>query len=230
MRSSEQRKDCYKTMTVKRILFIRPGETDWNRAGKQQGVVAAPLNALGVRQAEKLGDFLRVIGVSSLYVSTTRRAAQTGGIIAEKLGVAPVVDDRLRERNVGHWQGLTVTEIREWYADEYAALQADPDGYRIPDGESRAEVLKRMNAALGDILRQSAGETVVILSHTTAIKMVLHELTGSSDVSMADLTNTSVTTIARDDDGDSWRIIAVDDVLHLEGMEANAIIEPEDKR
>jgi broad specificity phosphatase PhoE len=217
-------------MTVKRILFIRPGETDWNRAGKQQGVVAAPLNALGVRQAEKLGEFLRVIGVASLYVSTTRRAAQTGEIIAEKLGIMPVVDDRLRERNVGHWQGLTLAEIREWYADEYAALQVDPDGYRIPDGEARVEVLKRMNAALGDILKQASGETVAILSHTTAIKMVLNELTGNSDIRMADLTNTSVTTIARDGESDPWRMIAADDVLHLEGMEANAIIEPEDRR
>lgn len=217
-------------MTVKRILFIRPGETDWNRAGKQQGVVAAPLNSLGVRQAEKLGEFLRVIGVSSLYVSTTRRAAQTGEIIAEKLGVTQMLDERLRERNVGIWQGLTLAEIREWYPDEYAALQADLDGYRIPGGEARSEVLTRMDAALTDILKQASGETVAIVSHTTAIKMLLHKLTGSSDVSMAELTNTSVTTIARDGEGDPWRIIAVDDVLHLEGMEANAVTEPEDRR
>jgi broad specificity phosphatase PhoE len=87
-----------------------------------------------------------------------------------------------------------------------------------------------MNAALGDILKQASGETVAILSHTTAIKMVLNELTGNSDIRMADLTNTSVTTIARDGESDPWRMIAADDVLHLEGMEANAIIEPEDRR
>ncbi len=217
-------------MTVKRILFIRPGETDWNRAGKQQGIAAAPLNQLGVRQAEKLGEFLRVIGVSGLYVSTTRRAAQTGEIIAAKLGVSLTPDERLRERNVGYWQGLTIAEIRDWYPDQYSALQEDLDGYRIPGGEARMEVLKRMREALADILSQAEGETVAIISHTTAIKMVLHELTGSRDVQMADLTNTSVTTIARDSEGDPWRIITVDDVLHLEGMETNSVIEPEDKR
>jgi probable phosphoglycerate mutase len=217
-------------MTAKRILFIRPGETDWNRAGKQQGVVAAPLNNLGMRQAEKLGEFLRVIGVGSLYISPTRRSAQTGEIIAAKLGITPIVDERLRERSVGHWQGLTLAEIRDWYADEYAALQSDPDGYCIPDGEARAAVQKRMNAALQDILAGAQGETVAVISHTTAIKLALRELVTITDVQMADLTNTSVTTIARDSDKDPWRLIAVDDVLHLEGMEAKSVVEPEDKR
>lgn len=217
-------------MAVKRILFVRPGETDWNRAGKQQGVVAAPLNALGIRQAEKLGDFLRLIGVSELYVSTTRRAAQTGEIIAARLGLPAVRDERLRERNVGHWQGLTLAEIREWYADEYEALQQDLDGFRIPDGESRSEVEARMNAALTDILGRADGETVAIISHTTAIKLVVAALTANSDVKMADLTNTSVTTIARGGDDEPWKLIAADDVLHLEGMETNSVIEPEDKR
>ena len=151
-------------MTVKRILFIRPGETDWNRSGKQQGVVAAPLNALGVRQAEKLADFLPVIGAGALYVSTTRRAAQTGEIIARRLGTEMHIDDRLRERDVGHWQGLT-----------------------------------------------------------------LRLLVADTEFEMADLTNTSVTTIARDDDGAPWHVVAVDDVLHLDGMETQSVIEPEDR-
>ena len=34
-------------MTVKRIVFIRPGETDWNRLGRWQGWVSIPLNELG---------------------------------------------------------------------------------------------------------------------------------------------------------------------------------------
>jgi broad specificity phosphatase PhoE len=216
-------------MTVKRILFIRPGETDWNRAGKQQGVVAAPLNALGVRQAEKLADFLPVIGAGALYVSTTRRAAQTGEIIARRLGTEMHIDDRLRERDVGHWQGLTLAEIREWYADEFGALQQDPDGYVIPGGESRSAVQKRMQAAIADILQEAAAETVVVISHTTAIKMVLRLLVADTEFEMADLTNTSVTTIARDDDGAPWHVVAVDDVLHLDGMETQSVIEPEDR-
>ena len=38
-------------MTVKRIVFIRPGETDWNQQGRWQGWVNTPLNALGLMQS-----------------------------------------------------------------------------------------------------------------------------------------------------------------------------------
>lgn len=215
-------------MTVQRILFIRPGETDWNRAGKQQGGAASPLNTLGRRQAEKLGNMLRVIGVGALYSSTTRRAAQTAEIIAQSVGYAPTLDERLRERAVGQWQGLTVAEIRDWYPDEYAALINDVDSYVIPGGESRLDVQKRMKAVLDDILKADKAETIAVISHTTAIKMALRVLVPGADVTMQDLTNTSVTTVAREADG-SWRVIAVDDVLHLEGMESMSVREPEDK-
>jgi broad specificity phosphatase PhoE len=215
-------------MTVQRILFIRPGETDWNRAGKQQGGAASPLNTLGRRQAEKLDNMLRVIGISALYSSTTRRAAQTAEIIAAQVGYAPIMDERLRERSVGQWQGLTVAEIRDWYPDEYAALLKDVDSYSIPGGDSRLDVQTRMKSALDDILKNAQGETIAIISHTTAIKMALRLLVPGTDVTMQDITNTSVTTVAREADG-TWRLIAVDDVLHLEGMESMSVREPEDK-
>jgi broad specificity phosphatase PhoE len=217
-------------MTVKRILFIRPGETDWNRAGKQQGVVAAPLNALGKKQADKLATFIRVLGDVTMYASTTRRAAETAQIIAERLGSQPIMDDRLRERSVGHWQGLTVAEIKEWYTDEYAALQSVGDTYRIPDGESRADVRARMSAAIDDILKSGTSETVIVISHTTAIKMVLRALIPTIEAQMDDLTNTSVTTVARDGEDSAWRLIALDDVSHLEGMETQSVVELEDRR
>ena len=216
-------------MTVQRILFIRPGETDWNRAGKQQGDVASPLNALGRQQAQKLGNMLRVIGVGALYTSTTRRAAQTADIIAQSVGYTPIIDERLRERSVGQWQGLTIAEIRDWYPEDYTALLADVDGYHIPGGESRLDVQTRMKAALADILKADKAETIAVISHTTAIKMALRVLVPGTDVAMRDITNTSVTTLARDSANDAWRIIAVDDVLHLEGMESMSVREPEDR-
>jgi broad specificity phosphatase PhoE len=216
-------------MTVKRILFIRPGETDWNRAGKQQGVVAAPLNALGKKQADKLATFIRVLGNVAIYSSTTQRAAETAHIIAERLGSQTIMDDRLRERSVGHWQGLTVAEIKAWYADEYAELQTVGDTYRIPGGESRADVQARMTAAINDILKNSTTETVVVMSHTTAIKLALRSLIPGAEAQMNDLTNTSVTTVARDTESGEWRLIALDDVSHLEGMETQSVVEPEDK-
>jgi broad specificity phosphatase PhoE len=105
----------------------------------------------------------------------------------------------------------------------------DIDGYRIPGGESRDDVRVRVKAAVSDILGKEQNGTVGILSHTTAIKILLSDLIPGYNPLDVDLDNTSVTTIMRKD-GSRWELVAVDDVLHLENLERRAARELEAKR
>lgn len=212
-------------MTVKRIVFIRPGETDWNQQGRWQGWVSIPLNALGRRQATALANFIRHIGMGALYTSDLKRALETAECLAQPLGFTPIPDARLRERNIGLWQGLMLDEMRAWYPAEYATMLRDIDGYCVPGGESRNDVRARVTQALNDILKQHRSETVGILSHTTAIKVLLGDLVPGYDPLGVNLDNTSVTTIHRR--GDQWELVAVDDVSHLEDLERRATQELE---
>ncbi len=207
---------------IKRVIFIRTGETDWNKHGRWQGWVAVPLNLAGKMQAAALAKFIRHMGVSAIYASDLQRSLDTAKPIADMLNLNVITDKRLRERSVGLWQGLTIDEIRTWYAEEYRALLADREGYVIPGGESRAEVRERVVEAFQDIVSKAAGETVAVVSHTTAILTLLKELIPSYDPTGVDLDNTSVTTIRRRDDGE-WELVAVDDTIHLEGVPAGAM-------
>jgi broad specificity phosphatase PhoE len=213
---------------IRRIIFIRPGETDWNRGGRWQGWVASPLNEHGKAQAASLARFVRHIGLSALYTSDLKRAMQTAEALAETLTFRPLPDERLRERSVGMWQGLTVAQMQEWYPEEFAKLLADRENFRIPGGESRADVRKRMRAAFDDILKQDRGETVAILSHTSAIKLLLEDVLPGYDADDLNIGNTSVTTIRRLDG--AWEMLAADDQSHLEGLESQAVNEPEERR
>lgn len=206
-------------MTVKRVIFIRPGETDWNHDFRWQGWVAIPLNDHGRQQAERLANYVRHIGMSALYTSDLRRATETAAILTAKLGFAPIMDERLRERNIGNWQGLTPAEMERWYPDEYERLRADSAKYRVPGGESRADVQARIVEAFGDILKQDKGETIGILSHTTAIHCLLAEIMPEVVGREVKVSNTSVTTIHLNDDG-KWELVTADDIMHLEGLEA----------
>jgi broad specificity phosphatase PhoE len=215
-------------MAVKRLVFIRPGETAWNRSGQWQGWVAAPLSEHGRAQAEALARFVRHIQMAALYTSDLRRAVETAEILASHLDQPPIVDSRLRERNIGIWQGLTFDEVRSWYPEEYAALLASVDTYRIPNGESRADVRERMLAAYRDIIQADPGETVGILTHTTASKVLLASLVPGYDPINDEIGNTSVTTIMRDDPSqDVWRLVAVNDRSHLEGLDSRYFPEME---
>jgi broad specificity phosphatase PhoE len=215
-------------MSIKRIILIRPGETDWNRQGRWQGWAAAPLNAHGRMQVQRLCNFVRNIGMSTLFSSDLRRAEQTAQILADRLGFAPILDERLRERNIGNWQGLTMTEMQAWYPDQYQQLLADRIGFTVPGGESLKEVKTRVLAAFDDIIKQDKGETVGIISHTTAINLLLSEIIPGYKIGDTTIDNTAVTTIQREDSGD-WKLIRVNDTLHLEGLETQSFKELGDR-
>ncbi|MBL8144804.1 MAG: histidine phosphatase family protein [Anaerolineae bacterium] len=210
---------------VKRVVFIRAGETDWNRLGRWQGWVASPLNAHGQRQAHKLAQFIRNLGLSALYSSDLVRARQTAELLDEVLDFAVVYDERLRERNAGAWQGMTLQEMRDWYPDEFAGLTADPENFRVAGAESRADVRARMRAAFDAAVAADAGETIAIVSHTTAIKLLLDQIIPAAGVFDLDFGNTSVTTIHASQQG--WEIVVAQDVSHLDGMESQAVPEVE---
>jgi broad specificity phosphatase PhoE len=215
-------------MAVKRVVFIRPGETDWNKIGRWQGIVGVPLNAHGRAQAERLAKFVRNIGLEALYSSDLRRAKDTAEIIAGTGNVKVVYDGRLRERGMGEWQGLTLDEIRAWYPDDYARVQADPEGFQVPAGESRRQVAQRVRACFEDIIGRG-GNTIGVISHTTAIRGLLAELVPNSDPYNLQFRNMSVTTIAQNEDG-TWTISQLDDVIHLEGISSEAFGEVEGEK
>lgn len=217
-------------MSVKRLVFIRPGETDWNLQGRFQGWVQSPLNNYGRYQIERLANFIRNIGLTVLYSSDLRRAKETAEILSARLGYPPIFDERLRERSVGHWQGLTVPEIHGWYADEYEQFQQDPDNFQIPGGESLNQVRQRAQACLKDILKKHDKDehiTIGIVSHTITINLMLEALIPDVDSKHhLQFGNSSVTTVMNE--GDTWRITANNDTTHLEGKIARVM--PKDER
>jgi broad specificity phosphatase PhoE len=215
-------------MATKRVIFIRPGETQWNRLGRWQGQVAVPLNDHGKMQAKRLARFIRAIGIQALYTSDLRRAVETAEILSETLGFEIVPDTRLRERHIGLWQGLTLEEVQAWYPEEYKSLRGNPDAYQVEGGEAREVVAKRMKAAFDEIVGKP-GDIIGIVSHTTAIRALLDAVIPNVNALAMDFSNMSVTSIAKDD-GSDWRIVQRNDVTHLEGMPTEISAEPDDKK
>ena len=97
-----------------RVLLIRHGQSEWNADGRWQGQADPPLTDLGRHQALHAARNLGT--VDAIVASDLQRASETALIIAEALGVGPVVlEPGLRERDAGEWSGLTRAEIeRDW--------------------------------------------------------------------------------------------------------------------
>ncbi|GLZ47491.1 hypothetical protein Acsp06_36760 [Actinomycetospora sp. NBRC 106375] len=140
------------------------GDPELTRDGLEQAAAAA--TALAARTVATDGHIRAVIS------SPLMRARQTAEPIAGVLGLGVTVDDRLTETDFGTWEGLTFAEASARDPEVHRAWLADTS-VSPPQGESFDLVAGRVNAALDDLLRRWPGQTVVLVSHVTPIKLIL---------------------------------------------------------
>jgi probable phosphoglycerate mutase len=159
---------------VRRLLIVRHGESKWNREGRWQGWEDIALTPAGIAQARARASALQSEGLrfTAVHTSDLVRAARTAELLAETLGApAPLPDPSLRERFGGEWQGHDRDEIiarwpreREaWRRGELAAP---------PGGETDAEVLDRVHAALARIHETNPPGPVLIVSHHGVVRLL----------------------------------------------------------
>jgi glucosyl-3-phosphoglycerate phosphatase len=163
---------------VTTLLLVRHGETDWNREGRWQGRSDTRLNDLGREQARALADTLDGT-VDALYSSDLARAHETAEILAAKLGLEIQLDERLRERGFGSWEGLTSPEIEERHPDSHRLWRAG-EGPGAHDAEHFDTFAARIAAFLEDVLERHPGEEVLVVTHGGSIR-VIHALATGLD-------------------------------------------------
>lgn len=151
------------------ITFVRHAETDANAAGVWQGHGDHALSRNGREQARALGDRLADKEFDFAFVSDLARARET----VELAGIDATPDRAWREIDIGRWQGLTRSEVKELYPEESAALRSG-DPVKMGGGESWNEFSDRVAVALADLIgRTPAGSRVLVVTHGGNIHSVL---------------------------------------------------------
>jgi probable phosphoglycerate mutase len=191
-------------MTARRALLWRHGRTTWNVERRFQGQADPPLDAVGEAQARRAAAMLAGLDLDAIVSSDLRRAMDTARALAERTGLPVSADPRLRERSLGHWEGLTRDEVGRLYPDELAHWLAGREDCQ-PGSEPRPEVAARALAALFD----APGETVVLVTHSATAIALTGELLGlprSHWRGIGPLANCHWSELWRDDHG--WRLRA----------------------
>jgi probable phosphoglycerate mutase len=148
-----------------RLLVIRHGETDWNTVTRIQGHTDIPLNAHGRWQAEQLGQALADEGIDALYSSDLSRARATAEAIARHAEVPLQIDEQLRERHFGRFEGLTQDEVGQQWPEELALWRARDPGYGPEGGEVLQSFYDRSVAAITRLAARHPGQTVALVAH-----------------------------------------------------------------
>ena len=160
------------------IYIIRHGQTEMNSRHVLQGRTDAPLNAVGVAQAEEMSLKLRQSGIrfDRVFSSPLLRAIQTAEIVAP--GVPIQTDPRLIEMEYGPYEGMDFTNPDP----AIMAFFKDFTGTPAPEGmEQLSDVIARLGDFLEEHRQELTGKNVLISTHAIAMKGALEYLTPASN-------------------------------------------------
>lgn len=155
-------------MSAPRVIIWRHGRTAWNAEGRFQGQADPPLDDVGIAQARAAAALLVDFGVTAIVSSDLQRAAQTADALGERTGLPVTLDERLRERSLGHWEGLTRSEVEATFPDEFADWVVGRELNRR-GGETRVKVAQRAFALFESL--PDEGVIVLVTHSATALAL-----------------------------------------------------------
>jgi probable phosphoglycerate mutase len=207
------------------LLVIRHGETVWNIEQRYQGHGDSPLTETGRNQVSALGRRMRGLPFDTLISSDLGRTRETAAIIADYTGHAVALDSRLRERNYGVLEGLTVSEIKAAHPAVLDRLNTDDPDYVVPQGESHRQHYQRNIAFIEELLAQKSGAKVAVVAHGGVLESIFRYVAHmpleqprcfiSPNASLTIITHGNFYGTSR------WVIETWGDVGHLNGIDQN---------
>lgn len=145
------------------IYLARHGETAWSITGQHTGLTDLPLTERGERNAHQLGQRLKGLRVSHVFVSPLQRARQTCDLAG--FGINAQIDDDLVEWNYGQYEGLTTAEIHNTNPRWRIFRDGCPGGESVADVCARAEsVVARLRTIDKPVLIFSSGHFIEMLT------------------------------------------------------------------
>ena len=209
--------------SVSNVVFreaARAGRPDESLAYRDARV---PLTAWGREQSAALGRWWarapRERWPDLVVCSPYARARETWAVAAEAWPDAPepLVDERLRDREMGVFELMTPLAIEARAPEEAQRRAAVGEWrYRPPGGESLADVTLRVRDFLGELASAAPGRRVLLVAHdavVVALGLAVAGLGATPPSQPAPVPNASVTRWARD--GTRLRPVVFGDTAHL---------------
>jgi probable phosphoglycerate mutase len=202
------------------VLFIRHGETDWNRIRRIQGHIDILLATTGIAQAGQLAQRLlreskEGARLDAVYCSDLLRAQQTARPFADALGLSLSLNEGLRERWYGDFQGHDSEEIRAKYPAEYALWQSHDPDFAPPGGESQRAFSQRVLRAVEPIVAAHPGGRIACVAHGGVLDCIYRFVRAIPLAAPRDwpLLNSSINVV--DFENGQAKVVSWGDVVHL---------------
>jgi broad specificity phosphatase PhoE len=190
-----------------RLWIVRHGESQGNVARDAAQAARAthietggrdvdvPLSQLGERQSCALGRWFADLPEAErpevIFCSPYLRARQTAKLICQHGhfdAPAPIIDERLREKEFGILDRLTRHGIERFHPDQAELRRVLGKFYhRPPGGESWCDVILRLRGALDTIALHHAGARVMIVAHQVVVLCMRYLLENMDEQAILDI-------------------------------------------
>lgn len=138
-------------MSIRRLVMLRHGQTDFNLRSRMQGQLDIELSELGRAQAAAAAEVLSKLQPLLIVSSDLHRAYDTAVKLGERTGLHVEVDARLRETHLGDWQGKTHADIDAELPGARLAWREDAT-WAPHGGESRLDVAARSVPVVAELV------------------------------------------------------------------------------
>jgi probable phosphoglycerate mutase len=159
------------------VYLLRHGDIRQDDTKRYIGQADLSLNEAGRTQALIWHNELARVPLSKIFCSDLSRSYETACIIADGRATPVQSLHKLREINLGAWDGQPIADVRRLYPGEYEKRGADLVYYRPPAGECFADIAARVIPLFEEIVRNVPGN-LLIVGHGGVNKVLLCHLLG----------------------------------------------------
>jgi ribonuclease H / adenosylcobalamin/alpha-ribazole phosphatase len=221
------------------FVLLRHGETPHTVERRFSGGTGRGgdpgLSDRGRLQVQRAADHLRRVAgdpgthhaphppIDVVLTSPMARTRETAAVVAAALDLPVTLAPGFRECDFGAWDGLTYEQVRQDFGVGLAEWFASTD-VAPPEGESFADVQRRIASARDDVVSEHAGRTVLVVTHVTPIKSMVRLALGAPTEALfrMELAPASLSSIEWYADG-AVSLRFFNDTAHLSGLPGQPI-------
>ena len=204
---------------MSRVILVRHGQTAWHAEGRYAGNTDVPLDEVGREQVRRVVARLEGLDIDYVFSSPLSRCLELAVAVASDHSLKAMVDERMREIDLGRGDGKTYKEIFEHDGELLGRWTRDPASFAVPGGESLQDVQKRALDWFFAASAMAPEGTVMVCSHGGPIRALIAWLVGMPLGNAFRLTVDLAAVSVVNYKGDFSNLELLNDRSHLDGLE-----------